>query len=196
MFRWLLIIILILVLGACRPHIFSPKPAGYYKLDTPANHTYRTFDQPGFPYTFEYPTYSHIDRDTMFFEEKAENPYWIDVVFPEFNATIYITYKEINANQTYAKLDEDAWKMSFFHHEKADYIHSDVAINPAGVSEILYIVGGDAASKYQFTATDSIHHFLRGALYINVTPNADSLKPVTDFLERDIEHLLWTIKWK
>ena len=33
-------------------------------------------------------------------------------------------------------------------------------------------------------------YFIRGALYFDVTPNADSLKPISDFVERDIEHLL------
>ena len=194
--RLLILFLFGLLLISCRPKIFSPKPAGYYKLDTPARHIYKVFDKPGYPYTFEYPVNSEIVPDTEFFGEKTDNPYWIDMNFPDFNAAIYITYKDINPNQPFSKLDDDAWKMSFFHHEKADYIHSEMAINPAGIAEMLYVVGGDAASKYQFTATDSLKHFIRGALYINVTPNADSLEPVTNFLEQDIEHILYTLKWK
>jgi hypothetical protein len=59
----------------------------------------------------------------------------------------------------------------------------------------LYTVGGNSASRYQFAATDSVKHFLRGALYFDVTPNADSLQPVTDFLLKDIQHMLLTLQW-
>lgn len=65
-----------------------------------------------------------------------------------------------------------------------------------GKNVLLYIVGGNTASRYQFTATDSVKHFIRGALYFDVTPNADSLKPATDFIEADIKHILMTLKWK
>jgi hypothetical protein len=37
---------------------------------------------------------------------------------------------------------------------------------------------------------------MRGALYFDTTPNADSLKPATDFLVQDIVHLLTTLRFK
>ena len=58
------------------------------------------------------------------------------------------------------------------------------------------MVGGYAATSKQFFVTDTGKHFLRGALYFNATPNADSLQPVQDFLQQDIQHLLQTFKWK
>jgi gliding motility-associated lipoprotein GldD len=61
---------------------------------------------------------------------------------------------------------------------------------------MIFTVGGNAATRYQFAATDSTKHFLRGSLYFDVTPNADSLKPATDFLLQDIEHMLNTLKWR
>jgi hypothetical protein len=36
---------------------------------------------------------------------------------------------------------------------------------------------------------------LRGALYFDVTPNADSLRPINEFLKVDMEHMLETLKW-
>jgi hypothetical protein len=32
-------------------------------------------------------------------------------------------------------------------------------------------------------------------LYFDVTPNADSLKPVQDFLQVDMEHMINTFRW-
>ena len=68
--------------------------------------------------------------------------------------------------------------------------------NGEKVYVMTYSLGGDAASKYQFTATDSVKHFVRGALYFDVTPNSDSLQPAYDFVQRDIQHMLWTMRWK
>jgi gliding motility-associated lipoprotein GldD len=57
-------------------------------------------------------------------------------------------------------------------------------------------VEGNAATSRQFYVTDSVHHFLRGALYFNSAPNADSLSIVNDFLETDMRHMIETLKWK
>lgn len=57
------------------------------------------------------------------------------------------------------------------------------------------IKGSQAASPYQFYMTDSTEHFLRGALYFNFTPNNDSLKPIIQFLESDIQHLIESLSW-
>ena len=196
MLRYITGFLLLLFISSCRPDVFPPKPPGYFRIDTPASHEYQVFDKPGFPYSFEYPVYSNIQNDTVFQGEHAQNPYWININIPCLNGVINITYKEISAKQPLSKLVEDAWGLSFFHHEKADYIEPKEFNNGYGASGILYVVGGNTASHYQFTATDSTKHFIRGALYFDVTPNADSLKPANDFLEKDIEHLLKTIRWK
>jgi gliding motility-associated lipoprotein GldD len=59
----------------------------------------------------------------------------------------------------------------------------------------VYQIEGNAASPMQFFLTDSTRHFLRGALYIRATPDIDSLKPVIDFLKRDVIHLIETTQW-
>jgi len=165
-------------------------------MDTPAAHHYRLFDQPGYPYTFEYPEYSHTEIDSAFFSEKADNPYWLNIVFPSLGATLNLTYKPITSKEAFIKMVGESFRLSFFHHEKADYIQDDYFLNKNKVNIVLYTVGGDAASRYQFTCTDSTKHFIRGALYFDVSPNADSLKPATDFLEQDIRHLLATVKFR
>jgi gliding motility-associated lipoprotein GldD len=93
---------------------------------------------------------------------------------------------------------EDAHEMSYAaHSKKADYIEPDLFRNPPQrVYGIIYNVGGNAASACQFIVTDSVKHFLRGALYFDVSPNADSLRPMNEFLEKDITHMLETLRWK
>jgi len=196
MFRYFLVF-LILSVGflSCAPPSYTPKPKGYFRIDTP-QHSYQVFDKADFPYSFQYPVYANIQRDTSFFGQKPENPYWININFPTIGGMVYISYKEISQKQPLAKLLEDAHQMSYFHTKKADYIEDFVFHNPNGVSGVCYNVGGDAASAYQFLATDSVKHYMRGALYFDVTPNADSLRPLNEFLKRDIQQMLYTLKWK
>lgn len=57
-------------------------------------------------------------------------------------------------------------------------------------------LGGNTATANQFFVTDTTKHFLRGALYFDATPNADSLSIVNDFLKKDLEHLINSLKWR
>ncbi|MHA4812621.1 gliding motility lipoprotein GldD [Flavitalea flava] len=173
--------------------VYTPKRRGYYKINFPA-HQYQTFQQAGYPYTFEYPVYATILRDTSFFEAAPENPYWINIDFPRFNARIYISYKEIGRN-SFEKLREDAYKMTFKHTYKANSIEDSLMKTPNGVSGVFFRVGGNAATAKQFFVTDSTKHFLRGALYFDSTPNEDSLGIVNRFLQEDMGHLINTFRW-
>jgi gliding motility-associated lipoprotein GldD len=173
---------------------FTPKPQGYFKIYFP-EHQYKQFNKQGYPYSFEYPVYSNIVQDTSFFESKPENPYWINIDFPQFNARIYISYKEIGSN-TFDKLKDDAYKMTFKHSYKATSIEDSIIRTPFGITGIFFNVGGNAATAKQFFVSDSVKHFLRGALYFDTAPNADSLGIVNQFLEIDMMHLINTLKWE
>lgn len=194
--RFLVVICAVIFVASCRPTSFTPKPSGYFRIDTPREHKYQVFDKEGYPYTFEYPVYSNVEKDSSFEEQKADNPYWLNINFPGFNGKIFLTYKNIESYASFMKMVEDSYGYSFAHHERASYIHEEEYGNSFGTSIMLYTIGGNAASSYQFTATDSTKHFLRGALYFDVTPNADSLKPANDFLLQDIKHMLASLKFR
>jgi gliding motility-associated lipoprotein GldD len=188
---WCLLVLCILV--ACNSD-YSIKRRGYYKIDFPP-HQYQSFDQPGYPYTFEYPIYAKVIKDTTFFEGKPENDYWINVDFPQFNGKIYISYKAVGANNL-TKLVDDAFKMTYKHTSKATEITDSLIRTPKGISGLFFNVGGNAATGKQFFVTDSVRHFLRGALYFDATPNEDSLGIVYDFLQTDMKHLINSLQWK
>lgn len=167
---------------------------GYFRIDFP-EHEYRLFDQPDFPYSFEYPVYANIIRDTSFFDEEPESPYWINVDFPTLNGKFYISYKDLR-NNDFNKLVDDAFKLTYKHTTKATAIRDSLMHTTQGLTGIFFTVGGNAATGRQFFITDSTRHFLRGALYFDATPNADSLNIVNDFLEVDMKHLINTLKMK
>lgn len=174
---------------------FPQKPRGYFKIDLPQK-KYQQFNSPGFPYTFEYPVYGNIISDSTFFDEKAENPYWINIDFPQFNGELHLSYKEIGKNK-FDTLVDDAFKMAYKQHTSQASAIQPVKFELGnGVNGIYFSLKGNAATANQFFATDSIKHFLRGALYFNVPPNEDSLMPVNNFLREDMQHLINTLRWK
>lgn len=189
-------LMILLLATACEQSSYTPKPRGYFLINFPKRE-YRVFDQPGYPYTFEYPVYANVVKDSLFFGEKTENPYWINVEFPSLNGKIYMSYKEIGQGKNdFQQLVNDAFKMTYKHTVKAEYINEKSITTPNNVSGLFYDVGGNAASAKQFYATDSAAHFLRGALYFDAAPNADSLAPVQQFLQEDMWHLVQTLKWR
>jgi gliding motility-associated lipoprotein GldD len=173
---------------------FTPKKRGFYKIYLPKKE-YTAFSQAAYPYSFQYPVYSTAVRDSLFFNQKAENPFWLNLDFKGIGGKLHLTYKCINGKDEFRKFVNDAFKMSYAHDKKASYIKEPVFHTKNNVHGIWYNVGGNAASAYQFFATDSNKHFLRGALYFDAVPNADSLSPVNAFLAEDIEHLIQTLTW-
>lgn len=187
----LLIFFLLLMMFACGGHE-TPKPRGFFRIDMPEK-TYSQFDSL-FPYRFEVPDYSAVVPNT----NNQSEPYWADVVFDDFNARLHLSYKPVGSqNELYDYL-EDAHTFVNRHIPKATAMRDEVFINEENkvYGTLIRIKGREAASALQFWATDSMHHFLRGALYFNVTPDNDSLAPVIEFLEDDIRHLLFTLEWE
>ncbi len=173
---------------------FTPKPRGYFQIEFPER-KYQLFDQPGYPYAFEYPVYSNVVKDSTFFGEATENPWWVNIDFPQFNGKIYISYKDVGANK-FDKLLNDAFNLTNKHSQKAYSIDDSLMITPNNVTGMFFKVGGDVATSYQFFLTDSVKHFLRGALYFEASPNQDSIGMVNDFVAGDMRHLINTFRWK
>jgi gliding motility-associated lipoprotein GldD len=173
---------------------YVPKPAGYFNIDFPEK-AYQTFNENGFPYSFEYPAYAKIVRDSSFFGDAPENPWWINIEFPQFNGRVYVSYKQIGQNQL-DKLLNDAFNLTNKQSVKASSINDSMINTANGIHGMFFKVNGDVATANQFFLTDSTHHFLRGALYFDTTPNQDSLRPVNQFLVEDLMHLINTFKWK
>lgn len=171
---------------------YTPKPIGFLRIEFPEKQ-YQRFDTT-FPYSFDYPTYATISSNTYSKDEK----YWINVEFPEYKGKLHISYKIFNDIETLKKLTEDARVLAMKHIPKATGMQY-IEVNNAqkNVYGLIYKIGGaDVASTYQFYLTDSIKNYLRGALYFSVIPNNDSLSPVINFIEEDINELINTFEWK
>ena len=193
---------------------YTSKKEGYFKIDFPKKQ-YTTFNEPGYPYTFEYPVYARIAKDSSYFAEGAKNPYWINIEFPSFNGTIFVSYKKIGGTSVYKvknpdgityrdsvgvndfhKMVDDSYNLTYKNDVKAYSIEDSVMHTPNDITGVFFKVSGNVATAKQFFLTDTTRHFLRGALYFDATPNEDSLRPVNAFLQQDMKHLINTLKWK
>ncbi len=191
---FLFLILFQMLMPACNSD-YPYRPRGYFKIGLPQR-SYQTFDRPGFPYTFEYPAYAQIVQDTLFFEQKTENPYWVNVDFPQFGGRIHLSYKDVEQNN-FDSLVNDAFTLSYKQHTyKASAIEPEPFTTPSGSGGVYFNLRGNTATSNQFFVTDSVKHFLRGALYFSATPNEDSLQPVNVFLRKDVEHVINTLRWR
>ncbi len=181
-----------LVAGCNSP--YTPRKKGYFHIDLPEK-KYVQFDEPGYPYTFEYPVYAKILKDTTFFDTKAGD-WWINIDIPSLNGRIYISYKPINA-RNFDSLVNDGHKMAYLKHtDIASGINDSFMVTPNKVEGIYFSLKGNTATANQFFVTDSTKNFLRGALYFDAAPNEDSLSIVNDFLKQDLKHLINTLRWR
>lgn len=183
-----------LLIASCNSN-YTYKKKGYFKIDFPEK-KYQLFDKPGYPYSFEYPVYATVVKDSSFFGDATENPWWINIDVPQFGGRIYISYKEV-AKNNFDSLVNDAFKMAYRKHTDISTGINDSLVQTAnGVEGIYFSLAGNTATANQFFLTDSTTHFLRGALYFDAAPNEDSLGIVNDFLKKDLLHLVNTLKWK
>lgn len=168
---------------------YVPKPRGFMKVEYPER-AYTLFDTNA-PFSYEYPVYAKVLPDTSPNAEK----YWYNIYFSPFDATIYLSYKDINDNLE--NFIEDTRTLAYKHTIKAEAIEENLIYQPEkNVYGILYDLSGNTASSLQFFITDSTDHFLRGSLYFNTTPKKDSLAPVVQFIRKDVLHMLKSFEWQ
>ena len=183
-------LILLLTFFACREEVNTPRPIAYYRIELP-DHSYRLFDTL-YPYQFEYSKLSYITA----VKNPDHEPYWINIVYPSFNANLFVSYKKVSTNID--TLINDSKSFVSAQIQKADdiieYHIYDSLLNVYGIS--YDIQGTNVACPYQFWLTDNKSHFFRASLYFNHTPNNDSAAPVIDYIKKDMMHLIETFSWK
>ncbi len=184
-YRIIYIISLAIFLTACTN--YTPKPTAFFRIEL-KDRTYSYSDSTK-PYKFEYPS----NIASVIYKQKDEN--WFDIIYPNYNARLYCSYKTIDNN--FRTIAEDSRNFVYKHSFKAEAINEQVYQNPNNNAYgILYEIKGNTASSVQFIITDSTKHFLRGALYFNNHPNYDSLAPVINYIKDDVRIIMETTKWQ
>ncbi|GAA4095307.1 gliding motility lipoprotein GldD [Mucilaginibacter panaciglaebae] len=193
-----LCIIGILLLAACGDnHDYAPKPRGYFRIELPKK-AYRDLVS-DYPFTFKYPTYAVIQKDTQtrIPARLAPMTHLLNMKFPQFDGTLHLSYETITSKKVFDELVEDAHRFAFKNTVKAtDIEQRNISIPANKVYCVYYAIGGNSASSVQFYLTDSVKNYLRGALYFNTAPRLDSIQPVLNFIKKDIDVMIGSFKWK
>ena len=162
-----------------------PKPWGYLRLDYPEA-KYQNFNELH-NFSFEFNNFAKVPT--------VANQSNFKVVYPEMKATLYLNYNKVDKNLD--SLLNDAYKLPYKHISKAESIPEKVFINPVNrVYGSLFSVIGNAASQHQFFLTDSTKNFLVGSVYFYAKPNYDSILPAVKYVEKDLIHMIESLKWK
>jgi gliding motility-associated lipoprotein GldD len=187
-------IILLFILGFCISCGSDPmpKPKAFLRLDYPKpEYKLITAD---LPFVFERNNLSNgIDKIKS---SQDKTSIGLEIPYPTLKGTLYLTYKKINKNNLHTYL-ADAQNITQTHAIRADGITEQPFLDfEDRVFGSLFEVVGNAASQSQFYVTDSINHFLTGALYFYAKPNYDSILPAANYLKKDMQHIMETLKWK
>ncbi|MDF3077866.1 MAG: hypothetical protein K0S09_1755 [Sphingobacteriaceae bacterium] len=182
----------LLAIYSCNSPDYAPKPRGYFRINLPQK-AYQKY-QSNCPYTFDYPVYARVVPDSL---DREANPCWVDIAFPDFNGRIHLSYWQISSPEQLNKMTEDAYELVYKNVVKATEINARTIYYPEKkVYGTYYGIEGNTASAVQFYLTDSTRNYLRGALYFHERPQADSIKPVLDFVKKDIDVMIKSLHWK
>lgn len=170
----------------------TPKPHGYLKITLPVDHSYKESPD-NLPFTLEYSSHAEWSK-LKTFKKSHTGIKWYNIEYPKYNAKIHLSYIPIRHNLD--SLIEESHKFVFEHTIRADEINETVFHKEEkGVHGILFDLEGNSASNMEFLATDSMEHFIRGALYFETTPNVDSLSPIIKYIKTDIIYMINSIEW-
>ena len=186
-------ILLLFAVVACNSEqTYAPKPTTYYRITLPEK-SYQTYDTAALGITFEYPTNAVVSM-----KKDLPSVKWIDISYPEYNGVVFLSYKKLKTPAAIAMEVDTAYQLLKIHFQKASGVEEQAYNNPEErvFANTYRLKGQQVASTFQFWATDSVRNFVRGAMYINNTPNYDSLEPVINYIQDDARHILETLRWK
>ena len=187
----LIVAVVALLLASCGGD-YAPKPAAYLRIDLPAK-DYALLDTAALPFVFE----KAADCQVVV-KQTSRLESWIDLQYPSLDGVVFLTYRRMaNPSELPGQVDT-AYRLLEQHFNFSSGVEEQAYENPTShlYATTYHIKGNRVASTYQFWATDSVRHFLRGAMYINKSPNNDSLAPVLDYLQADVDHLIETLSWR
>ena len=198
-------VMVVSLLAACGGgNDYTPKPQAYLRIDLPP-HLYDTYDTTALPFTFDYSRSALVQWKEVRHVDTLGRPVpaprgerWLTVIYPQYKGYLFLTYKPLHSLRNFQEQVDTAYKSMQTHFVYSSGIDENRFVDAAHhlYGTTYRIKGQNVASTYQFWVSDSTHHFLRGAFYIDETPNSDSLAPILNYIQDDIDHLIETLRWK
>jgi gliding motility-associated lipoprotein GldD len=180
-------ILCVIICFSC-DNIHVPKPKAFLSLDYPQA-TYLK-SEVELPFEFEKNKLAQLN-----ISKKNNTPKGIVLRYPTLKASVFINYKKVNNNLE--KYISDVRGMTKKHLQVADEISEQMYENKQqNLYGMFYDLKGNVASQSQFYLTDSLQHFISGALYFETKPNYDSILPAINYIQKDMVHFIESIRWK
>jgi gliding motility-associated lipoprotein GldD len=169
---------------------YTPKPRGLYRIDIPEAY-YGEFVADDLPCTFRVSRLVTIELPPW-----GTSAQWVNLSYETLNAKVYCTYREITPETLPAVAEESRALLLRSVKQAAAITEQHYEDREIPLYATLFRIAGESASPIQFTLTDSIRRFFRGALYYQCRTDADSLASVTDYVGRDVVELIQSFQWK
>ena len=189
--RFLFVVLSLFLLSSCGNSDYSPKPRAYIRFDLP-DHEYQKYELSELPFSFETSTAATVEL-----KKNERRLKWIDVKYPEYAGIIFLSYIPLNHPEDLAGEVDTSYQLLSKHFDFSSGVDERNYVDKENrVYATTYLLQGqNVASTFQFWATDSVKHFLRGSLYIDCVPNNDSLSPILEYLQQDVVHIVESLRW-
>ena len=191
-----IVFILGIISGGCNnePQLI-PKPRAYPKVVLPAKE-YEPFSfGPCEAIAFEKPTYAEIIQNKNLRQFDDTHPCWFDLKLEALNGSIHCSYIPITHDSIFRELVLESFQVVDHVNKRSNYVDERV-IDKGDSGGIFFAFEGPAASQAQFFITDSLNHFFKAALYFDSKARPDSIAPIAEFIQKDMEHMVETFSWK
>lgn len=195
MIKYVLLLTALCIMSSCVEDDSSPKPRMFPKVIYPGG-SYELFELEDCPFSFELPSYTQIARDPRYQRVNPPHDCWFNIQYPMFQAQLYCSYAPLSGPGSFDNYKSDAFEIVDQINRRSDYMEEYRFENSHGVSGIVFDFSGPAASPMQFFLSDTTQHFFKMALYYDTQNDPDSLAPISDFIKRDMGHMLETFQWE
>lgn len=184
---YFVLILFIVSVSSCKD--YSPKPKGYPHFE---------FSEPDYQSLNRFQHFDFLvsDQSEILNLRDSLSYQWFDIRYPAWEATIHCSFIPV-AKKNFRQMDEESRNFVYFHIRKAEQFQELEFENPdANVHGLLYKIHGNVASPIQFVLTDSVQSYFRGALYFDRVLNRDSIAPVINHIDKDIQTIIESFRWK
>jgi gliding motility-associated lipoprotein GldD len=148
----------------------------------------QAFQQADCPFTFQFPKYAEVQK-------KEDHPCWFDLSMPVFKARLHCSYLPVKDRAAFDDMVNDTYTIAGKINERSNYMEESRIQNANGAGGLMLKFTGPAASPLHFFLTDTTRHFFKASLYFEAKVKPDSLAPIIEFVESDINKMIDSFRW-
>lgn len=185
-------ILVLTLLASCTEYTPFPRKYGYHRIAVPEAEAraYQTFSNDVCPFSFEYPSYGVVTRNST-------DSCWVDIHMPRYDLTWHITYRDIpGSGKSRSDHFEEYRSLIFKHAKKATRIQPHPIAGPTGAGVRFEIDGNVGTPAQIFYHDSSDTHVMMMSFYFQTALKNDSLAPVITYMKEEVNHMVASLRWE